>query len=482
MDYLDLTIEELHNLIKSHQVSYKDLVKEALKRAKESKLNGFVTILEEALNLDLDESKIESPLYGIPYGLKDNFSTKGILSTGCSNILKNYVPVFNATAYQKLQDAQAVLIGKTTMDELAMGGTGCNANNGVVHNPYDFDRITGGSSSGSACIVASGIVPFAIGSDTGDSVRKPAAYCGVVGFKPTYGRISRFGLFPFAQSMDHVAFFTRSVKDSAYVLEALQGHDQYDATCSIKEYAPMSLKGDLKGRRIALIKGAMKAMHNEKIIANVNSVINKMKELGCEFVECDIDYKLLRAIYSVYMVITCAEATSNNSNLDGIKFGLHVDGNSADESMMNTRTEGFGEFIKRRFVLGSYALARENQDKLFLRAQRVRRLLVEKLHEILKDADAIFVPCSDHIAPLIKDSTSVLSNSLDEDNLIIENILTLGNFSGMPSITIPSGLVDGMPVAVNLMSELFEDEKVLDIAYGLEKALGFKNMMKKEGK
>lgn len=482
MDYLDLTIEELHNLIKTHQVCYKDLVSEAIERAKASKLNGFVTILEEAKDLDLDEKNIDSPLYGIPYGLKDNFSTKGILSTGCSNILKNYVPVFNATAYEHLQNAGAVLIGKTTMDELAMGGTGCNANIGVVHNPYDFDRIPGGSSSGSAVCVASGITPFAIGSDTGDSVRKPAAYCGIVGFKPTYGRISRFGLFPFAQSMDHVAFFTRSVKDSVYVLEALQGHDEYDATCSIRNYEPITLTGNLKGKKIALIKGINKSLHNEKIIANFNGVIAKLKELGCEITEVNIDYKLLRAIYSVYMVISCAEATSNNSNLDGIKFGLHVDGTTADESMMNTRTEGFGEFIKRRFVLGSYALARDNQEKLFLRAQRVRRLLVERLHEILKDADAILTPCSDHVAPLIKDTTSVLSNTLDEDSLIIENNLALGNFSGMPSITVPSGLVDGMPVAVNLMGELFEDGKVLDMAYGLESALGFKNMMKKEDK
>lgn len=479
MSYLDLTIEELHKLIIEKKVNYHDLVCEAIERAKASSLNGFVTILEEAKNLELDEKNIDSPLFGIPFGLKDNFSTKGIRSTGCSNILKNYVPVFDATAYTKLKEAGAIMIGKTTMDELAMGGTGTNANNGVVHNPYDYNRITGGSSSGSAAIVASGIVPFAIGSDTGDSVRKPAGYCGIVGFKPTYGRISRFGLFPFAPSLDHVAFFTRSVKDASYVLEALQGNDEYDATCSTKKYSKITLDGNLNGVKIATIEGIDRALSNPKIIENYQNVINKLIENGATVTKQKISFSLLKAIYAVYMVISCAEATSNNANLDGIKFGLQEDGKTADEVMMNSRTKGFGELIKRRFILGSYVLAKENQEALFLRAQKVRHKLVNELHRILKDFDAILTPFGDQIAPLIQSSSKEVITC---DKVVAENHLSLGNFSGMPSITIPSGFVDNMPVAVNIMGEIFEDEKVLNIAYGLEKVLGYKNLIKKEDK
>ena len=187
-------------------------------------------------------------------------------------------------------------------------------------------------------------------------------------------------------------------------------------------------------------------------------------------------------MYSIYIVISCAEATSNNANLDGIKFGLHADGKNCDEQMLNTRTEGFGEFIKHRFILGSYALSRDNQEKVFLRAQRVRRLLVNEMHRILDGCDAILMPCSDHVAPLIKDTNSVLTKTLDQDSLTIENCLTLANFSGMPSITVPCGFVDGMPIGVNIMGNIFEDEKVLDIAYGLEKITGLKNTFKKEDK
>ena len=482
MSYLDLTIKEIHDAIISGHLNYHELVREAINRAKESNLNGFVTILEEADKIELDENKKSNLLYGIPYGCKDNFSTKNVLSTGCSNILSGYKPVFNATVVNKLEDNGAVMIGKNTMDELAMGGTGLNSNTGFVHNPYDFDRIPGGSSSGGAVAVASGIVPFAIGSDTGDSVRKPAAYCGIVGFKPTYGRISRFGLFPFAQSMDTVAWFTRSVEDSSYLLEALQGHDEYDATCSIKNYDSIKLTGNLKGKTFGIIRGVDKALKNEQIIDNYNSLKEKLNEAGVEVKRFDVDFKLLRAIYSVYIVISCAEATSNNANLDGIKFGLHEDGATCDEQMLNTRTKGFGEFIKHRFILGSYALSRDNQEKVFLRAQRVRRLLVNEMHRILGECDAILMPCSDHVAPLISDTNSVLSTSLDQDNLTIENCLALANFSGLPSITIPCGFVDGMPIGINLMTELFEDEKLLDIAYGVESLLGIKNNIKKEDK
>ena len=237
---LNMSIEEMHASLKEKKIKPSDLVKASIEKAKENQetYNAFVTILEEALELsyELDNNfEEDNPLYGIPYAAKDNFSTKDILSTGSSNILNNYVPVYDATVISKLKNRKTILIGKTTLDELAMGGTGMNTHTGPCKNPYNPQRQSGGSSGGSAAAVSLGIVPFALGSDTGDSVRKPASFCGIVGFKPTWGRISRFGVFPFAPSLDHVAYFTRTVKDSAYVLEALAGVDYNDATSSFNE-------------------------------------------------------------------------------------------------------------------------------------------------------------------------------------------------------------------------------------------------------
>ena len=274
MKYMNMTIEQMHQALLNKEVKVSDLVKESLELAKEYQgdYNAFVTILEESLEVakQLDDQEVTNPLFGIPCCYKDNFSTKGILTTGSSNILNNYVPVFDATTVTKLNDANVVNIGKTVLDELAMGGTGMTGHTGVVHNPYDKTRMSGGSSAGSAVAVALGITPFAMGSDTGDSVRKPAAYCGIVGFKPSWGRISRYGVFPFAPSLDHVAYFTRTVKDAAYVLEAVAGEDAKDMTCSTKpvENYSKNLTNDVKGKKVAVIKEILNSVKNEKIVEN----------------------------------------------------------------------------------------------------------------------------------------------------------------------------------------------------------------------
>ena len=480
MSYMNLSIEELHQLLVDGKVTPKELAFEAIERAKkyQPSLNAFVSI-NELENLNLESFDPNNPLSGIPFTIKDNYSTKGIRSTASSNILENYVPVFDATVVEKLNKAGAINIGKTSMDELALGGTGLNPATGKVNNPYCLERLSGGSSAGSAVSVSAGIVPFSIGSDTGDSVRKPAAYNGIVGFKPTWGRISRFGLFPFACSLDHVAYFTRNVKDAAYVLENLAGYDAKDMSSSSKNVPNYSkdLKLGLKGKRIAVVKEINDSLSDPKVKENLNTVIEKLKSEGAIINEVSIDIRLLRAILPVYLVISCSEATSNDANLDGIKFGPREEGSTYVESIINTRTKRFSELVKRRFIIGSYCLSAANQEKLFIRAQKVRRMICDAVDKILENSDTILFPASGTISPKANDNSG---EKLSSNYLIGENHLAIGNFGGYPSITIPSGFVDGMPVGINITGKLFDEQEVLDTAASIEETLGLKNLVAKE--
>ena len=458
------------------------LVKEAVSKANEYQkdYNSFVTIIDNPSN---DK---EGKLKGIPYSIKDNFSTKGILSTASSNILKDYVPFFDATVYKKLNNAGAICIGKTVLDELAMGGTGTTGHTGAVKNPWGKNRLIGGSSAGAASSVALGIVPFAIGSDTGDSVRKPAIYGGIVGYKPTYGLISRYGLFPFACSLDHVGIFTRSVKDVSIVLDTVKGYDEKDMT-SLKVETPSfyeNINNDVKGKRVFYIKELLDINNYkddidselEEIFSNFKESIKLCKELGMEVYEVSIDKRLLEAIFPTYFAISCAEATSNNSNLTGIIFGPRGEGNSIDEIMFDARTKGFSELIKRRFVLGSYILQKENQEKLFLNAGRIRRLIVNKFTELFKEYDALILPGSGSVAPTFKSEDI---DKLSDRYLLLENHMAIGNFGGFPSISIPSGFVNDMPIGLSLTSGVLEDQKLLDIAYALESKMNYKGQIAK---
>ena len=360
----DKLIDEIRDSLDSKKITSKELFDEARNKAisMQKDYNSFVTILD-----NMEEKEGTSILSGIPYALKDNISTKGILTTASSNILKDYIPLYDATVYEKLKEAGAVIVGKTVLDELAMGGTGTTAHTGIVRNPWDKERMIGGSSAGSAAAVALGIVPFAIGSDTGDSIRKPAAYGGVVGFKPTYGRVSRYGLFAFASSLDHVGVFARSVRDASYVMDVIKGHDDKDMTSLPDEdikYAD-HLNDSVKGKRLFYIKEAiLSGMENDnykEVIDKFYETIEKCKNIGIEVEEVSFRKDLLEAIYPSYMCISCAEATSNNSNLTGIAFGSRISGNGINDIMMNTRTAGFSELIKRRFVLGSYILKKSKK-------------------------------------------------------------------------------------------------------------------------
>ncbi len=482
--YRGKSITELRRELDSKQTTPEELFEKANKLAHyfQEDYNSFVTIIDKFKYKDRD-----SKLNGIPYALKDNFSTSGILTTASSNILKDYVPVYDATVYKKLKNAGAVLVGKTVLDELAMGGTGTTGHTGVVRNPWDKERMIGGSSAGSAAAVALGIVPFSIGSDTGDSVRKPASHGGLVGFKPTYGRISRYGLFAFASSLDHVAMFTRNVKDMAIVTDVLKGKDVNDMTTlnnDGKVYED-SIDNDIKGKKLFYIKeicgkDTYKDVDDKELqetITKFHELLDKLREEGFIIEEVSMDKVLLEAIYPTYMCISCAEATSNNSNLTGIPFGPRGEGNSIEEIMFDARTKGFSELIKRRFILGSYILQRENQEKLFLNAQRVRRMIVDKMNEFFKEFDGMIAPCSGGPASTF-DATS---EKLSDRYLILENHLAIGNFGGFPSITLPFAMVDGLPVGINLTGKVREDDVVLNMANKIESVTGLKDIYSKVG-
>ena len=483
MAYMDKTIEEIHEALKEGKVTSEELIKESLQKSHEvqEKYNAFVTILDDAKGTEVTDDLLS----GIPYGIKDNYSTKGILSTGSSNTLKDYVPFFTATAIENLERHGAVAVNKTVLDEFGMGGTGTTGHTGIVRNPWDRARMCAGSSAGSACAVAAGVYPYATGSDTGDSIRKPAAYCGIVGYKPTYGMISRYGLFPFASSLDHCGVLTRCVKDAAIVTDAMKSKDKYDMTSwdSKDIHLYKSLNGNVKGKKLCYIKELcdinMYPEANDELKEHLNNfmkTIQKCKELGMEVVEESVDQKLLNASPSVYVVISCAEATSNMSNLTGFIFGPRGEGDSWNESMKNYRTKGFSPLIKRRFVIGSYVLQAQNKDRYFHNAQRVRRLIVDKWKELFEKYDAVILPVGTGPAKPLEGSKDIL----DKNTAALEDHLQIGNYGGFPSITIPNGFVSNLPVGVNITGNCYDDEDVLNIAYALESAMEYKNQIARE--
>lgn len=450
---------------------------EALVKAKKSNelYNDVVTFVDPSEQLATMPKS--GKMLGIPIALKDNVCTKGIKTTACSNILNDYVPIYDATIVKKLKDAGAITICKTNMDELAMGGTNLTSNIGACLNPWDTSRMSGGSSGGSAAIVASGAVDFAIGSDTGDSVRKPASYCGVVGVKPTYGRISRYGIIPYSSSLDHVGYFTRSILDASIALEVLAGRDDLDMTSSnrpVESYSE-NLNSSLKDKKIAVFKNVYDGLTNEQTKEMFGKLLANLKAKGAVVEEVSFDEKLLKAILPAYYLIANCEATANHSNLDGIRFGVRKDGKDVEEIMINSRTAGFGSLIRKRFVIGSYGLFVENQEKLFRQAQRVRRLIVEEVKRCLDKYDCLLAPASNDIAPKLDDHGR---DELSNEYLIVENHMVIGNFSGYPSMTLPMGLIDGCPIGVNLTCRAFDEQTMFDIGAGIEEITGLKDLKK----
>ena len=483
MEYMSKSIKEIHEALVSGKVTSDELVKESLDKSHlvQDKCNAFVTILDKVNGGEVTDNLLS----GIPCGIKDNYSTKGILSTGSSNTLKDYVPFFDATAYTKLKEAGAIMVNKTVMDEFGMGGTGTTGHTGIVKNPWDINCMCAGSSAGSACAVASGVYPYATGTDTGDSIRKPAAYCGIVGYKPTYGMISRYGVFPFASSLDHCGVLSRSVEDAAIVVDNMKGIDPNDMTSwdSSNTNLSSSLDGNIKGKKLCYIKEICDINNypnaNDELKEHLKNFMDKIelcKNIGIEVEEVSVNQALLNALPSTYVVISCAEATSNMSNLTGIIFGPRGEGNNYIDMMKDYRTKGFSPLIKRRFVIGSYVLQAENKDRYFHNAQRVRRLLVDKWKELFEKYDAVILPVGSGSAKLLDGSNDIL----DENTSVLEEHLQIGNFGGFPSITIPSGFINSLPVGLNITGNCYDDANVLSIAYTLESNMSYKGQIAKE--
>lgn len=446
----------------------KTTIEQSAKRLSEVQpsLNAVVTFAELP-----DEISTQGKLAGIPVVLKDNIITNGLRTTASSGILDNYIPVYDSIVAKRLKEAGAVIMAKASMDELGMGGTNRNAFTGPVHNPYDLDRISGGSSGGSAVLVASKAVPLAIGTDTGDSIRKPAAFCGVVGFKPTYGRIPRYGIIPYASSLDTVGTFTRSVKDAALALEVLAGRDDHDMTSSYEEVGEYSvlLNDDLKGKKIGILRTVSDEIKNPDIKTAFDQLVDDLKNAGAIISDLEMDRKLLELIAPVYKTIANAEATANHSNLDGIRFGVRKTGESVEDVMTASRTEGFSSYVRARFVIGSYSLFEENQDRLFRKAQKIRRLISEAYARLFEDQDVVLTIAAPDVAPKIEE-TSEVRFGIDRFE---EEHMQLANFTGYPSIVLPLGLSDGLPFAVELTARPFEEQNLLDTAAGVEKVIDF---------
>lgn len=478
MNILDLTIAEIHEALKSGQVTPVELTEEAIKRVEADRCNAFEATdfdgaRRAAATLVFDP---DDQLSGIPFVVKDNFSTRGVETTASSNILNGYVPLFDAEAVARLKAHGAIMIAKTTLDELAMGGTGTTGHRGPTVNPYDHERLIGGSSCGSCAAVASACVPFALGSDTGDSVRKPASLGGLVGFKPTWGRISRYGLFPFAPSMDTVGFFTRSVADAALLTEVLAGYDDKDMSSSrrgVDAYTSI-IHDDVSSRKIGYFGHLVNEIKDKTIISEYRKILAQLQSQGYELIDYDFSQKLLNALYPTYMVISCSEATSNNANLDGIRFGPGAEETAADyrEYIKRCRTAGFSDLIKRRFVIGSFALMSENQDELFRRAQKARRLIVEELTKFFSRCDYLVLPAAQGVAGLLSEVQTGWSARPD----YIDNHLGLANLAGLPSLTLPLGLEDGLPYGINITGRPFEEGLTLNLAQRIEDLTGLRNL------
>lgn len=474
---LEKDITTFHNELIERKITSTELISSSIKRCHEVQeiTNSFVSIIDNKETKEITDNLLSS----IPYGLKDNFSTKGILSTGSSNTLKDYVPFFDATAVKKLKEAGAVLVGKTVLDELGMGGSGTTGHTGAVRNPWNTNKSTSGSSAGSAASVAAACYPFALGSDSGDSIRKPAGFCGIVGYKPTYGMISRYGLFGYASSLDTVGVLTRNVKDAAIVVNAIKGIDDKDMTSWDSKDIDLTknLEKDVKGKKLFYIKEILEIENpsdeTKEHLNNYYKTIELCKSLGVTVDEVSIDKTLLNALPVIYQVIANAEATSNMANLTGISFGPRGKGSNITEIIKDYRTKGFSPLIKRRFVIGSFVLQSENQEKYFLNAKRVRRLIVDKITELFKTYDALILPVSSGPAIDIENSTNVLGKSVN----LLEEHLQIGNHGGFPSITIPNGSVSNLPVGINITGKIKDDETVLNIAFALENKMNYKNQV-----
>jgi aspartyl-tRNA(Asn)/glutamyl-tRNA(Gln) amidotransferase subunit A len=402
-------------------------------------------------------------LFGIPYSLKDNVSTSNIITTGGSKFLKNYQPPYDATLYKLLKQAGAILVNKANMDEFGMGGTGLTSAYGPVHNTCDYQRITGGSSSGGVNQVADGSTIFTISSDTGDSIRRPASFVGVVGYKPTYGLISRYGVFPYAPSLDCVGINTKTVIDCAIVAQHVVTFDNQDFTSQhVSDHNFYKNLRQLPNIKINVIKD-IETYLDKEVVGEYQRALVILRKSGHVIKEVNIPIEVMRVIAPTYMATSYAESSSCYANLTGINFGLNEGGSTYEQLILNNRSKGIGKEVIRRLVIGQLLTNKENFKEVFLHAKRVRTLLIKTYNTLLKNADCFLLPGASSVAPLIESINNKTFQTTYADDLLV-----LANFAGAPSITIPYSKINHLPFGLTINCAVFDDQKALNIAYSLE--------------
>ncbi len=477
MELYRLKINELHKLLADKEITAVELTEAFFRRIDktEGKIRAFITLtrdlaLEQAAAID---RKIASggkigPLAGIPVGIKDNICTDGVLTTCGSKMLSNYVPPFDATVVDRLRRAGVVFAGKTNMDEFAMGSSTENSFFPPTRNPWDPDRVPGGSSGGSAASVAAGEVPFALGTDSGGSIRQPASYCGLVGIKPTYGAVSRYGVVACASSVDQVGCLTKDAVDCAYVLDAICGYDPMDSTSAKVDHPAFTkyLVNNIKGKRIGLPREYLGNMINPGVKGVIKKAAKIFENLGAEVEEVSLPH----AEYALpaYSVIAAAEISSNMARFDGVRYGLRVEGKDISDMFMKTRREGFGEEVKRRILLGTYSLSSGYYDAYYLRAQKVRTLVKNDFDDVFEDYDVLLSPTTPTTAFKFGEKFT------DPVDMYLSDMCTASvNLAGLPALSLTGGFVDGLPVGMQLIGKPFGEGDLIRTAYTFEENTDF---------
>lgn len=474
MELYNLTLREISEKIKNKEVSIKEVLDNVFQRIDdvEKKVDAYVTLTRDAaykraeeLQERLDRGEDIGILGGVPIAIKDNICTNGVKTTCASKMLENFVPIYDATVIKRLNDAGAIVIGKTNMDEFAMGSSTESSYIKKTKNPWDLEKVPGGSSGGSAAAISSDMAYAALGSDTGGSIRQPASYCSVVGFKPTYGLISRFGLIAYASSLDQIGPFGKNVEDVALMLNVIAGHDEKDTTSADigkKDYTE-SIVNDIKGLKIGVPHEFVNEGVHEDVKEAYYHAIETLKSAGAEIIDIDLEY----AKYSLatYYIIATAEASSNLGRYDGIRYGYRTsEFDDLDDLYNKSRTEGFGTEVKRRIMLGTYVLSSGYYDAYYKRAQQVRTLIIDNFKKAFEQCDAIVIPTAPNTAFKFGAKTE---NPLE---MYLEDIYTVPvNIAGLPGISVPGGFdKDHMPIGIQFISKAFDEEKLLRIAYTFE--------------
>ena len=469
------TIKEIKSMISQKEISNKEIIQEVYKLIDENKhLNAFITLNEEnSLKKAeaLDKNPSDLPLAGIPIAQKDLFCTKGVRTTCASNILNNFIPPYSATLIENLEKADCISIGKTNMDEFAMGSSNETSFFGNVQNPWGQKLVPGGSSGGSASAVSAGIVPAASGTDTGGSIRQPASLCGISGLKPTYGRISRWGMIAFASSLDQAGPMARTAEDCAIMLNEMCSHDEKDTT-SLNDTIPNfedNLNNSLNGKKIGIVKDLDLSSLDNDVVSVYEDSLKEFTSIGAELV--DIKLPNLSLSVPTYYVVAPAECSSNLSRFDGVKFGRRSENpKDLEELYIQTRSEGFGDEVKRRILIGSYVLSAGYYDAYYKKAQQVRRLIKNDFDSAFKNVDVIMTPTTRGTA------FEMGSKGSDPIQMYLEDLFTISaNLAGLPAMSIPNGNIDNKPVGLQIIGNFLDESSILNFAHMYQKATNWHN-------